>query len=385
MRVCPHCGKETRADDRYCLHCGQRLDGEPDGNAPPLIVAASGGGWTVARETQASAHDGAPAKGGPSHPLPASATAAAAARGGAPVPKRQPEVKARLVLQPRAGTHESAREFWLDGSEVAIGRAPNCQVVLADDQLASRRHALLRYVGDHYTIVDLGSSNGTYVNGVETHGTTPLHLSDGDRITVGEHELLYTTATAPDAAARPTSVTTDGLPVPVPPPWPPPPSASEATRETELRLPAVSSPTHATPAPAQEPDAVPTVVAAMAGGSGMGDIEQIQAQLVEASAALARRVEAAERETERLRAALAELGQRAADALATLGATNTGSSGLDDLIQVARQAADNPRHLDHVTALAQRAGDLARVLESEQGLTRALEELRDRAAEHGNG
>ena len=112
----------------------------------------------------------------------------------------------------------------------------------------------------------------------------------------------------------------------------------------------------------------------------MTGIEQLHTQLVEASTALARRVETAEQETQRLRSALVALGKRAEDALAALAGEKAGSAGLDELIRVAHQTAENPRHLDYVMALAERAGDVAHALESERGLARALEELRDRIA-----
>ncbi len=386
MRVCPHCGKETRAVDRYCLHCGQRIDSEPRGNTPPLFVAAGESGWALA-PARMVANGAGSSKAAPSNPSSSPPSSSAAPDGAAssdPPPSGdepaattgQAITKARLALQPRSGAEERAREFALDGSELTIGRAPNCQVVLADDQLASRRHAALRFDGERYTIADLGSSNGTYVNGAEIKGSTPVRLNEGDRITVGEHELLYTTEPAPEGAVRPIELTTDGLPVPVPPRWPP----STPAGDTDLRLPVVSAANHAQPAPAASaPEATPAM-SSLSGEGAISAIEQLHTQLVEASAALARRVETAERETERLRGALAALGAHAGDALAALGGEEAGSADLDELIRVAHQTAENPRHLDYVMALAERAGDVAHALESERGLARALEDLRDRIA-----
>lgn len=91
------------------------------------------------------------------------------------------------------------REIALDGRNVAVGRSPSCDIVLDGDQLVSRRHALMRFDGQHFTIVDLGSSNGTYVNDVEIRDLTPL--ADGDRIKVGEHELAFSTAPASASAS----------------------------------------------------------------------------------------------------------------------------------------------------------------------------------------
>ena len=91
-------------------------------------------------------------------------------------------VRPSPTAEPGAVVDDGEREFLLDGRDIAIGRAPSCDIVLAGDQLASRRHALLRLRGESYTVVDLGSSNGTYVNDEEIHAETPLN--DGDRVTV---------------------------------------------------------------------------------------------------------------------------------------------------------------------------------------------------------
>src|SRR5262249_36320632 len=103
-------------------------------------------------------------------------------------PGVNPGAIGRLIVRPLAGeAGGQTPEIGRDGRDVAIGRSPACDVVLEGDQLVSRRHALLRYNGSQYTVVDLGSSNGTYLNDNEIHSTTVLN--DNDLITIGEHEL----------------------------------------------------------------------------------------------------------------------------------------------------------------------------------------------------
>ena len=63
-----------------------------------------------------------------------------------------------------------------------IGRE-GCDVLLADPE-ASRRHAILRAAGSGAAVEDLGSTNGTYVNGRRVDGTAPL--SAGDRLRFGQ-------------------------------------------------------------------------------------------------------------------------------------------------------------------------------------------------------
>jgi hypothetical protein len=70
---------------------------------------------------------------------------------------------------------------------VVIGRMSTNDVVLADSNV-SRRHAELRREGDRWVLVDLGSTNGTLVNGKLAKEHT---LKDGDKIAFGTSELLF--------------------------------------------------------------------------------------------------------------------------------------------------------------------------------------------------
>lgn len=71
---------------------------------------------------------------------------------------------------------------------LTIGRLPECDVVV-DDAGASRRHAQLRRVDSGYAITDLGSTNGTLVNGRTIR--EQVLLEDGDTITIGETDLGF--------------------------------------------------------------------------------------------------------------------------------------------------------------------------------------------------
>ncbi len=74
------------------------------------------------------------------------------------------------------------------GSEpVVIGRLPECTVVLGDPNV-SRRHAEVRHTPDGVVVTDLGSTNGTRVNGVAVR---EQYLASGDEITVGSTTLVF--------------------------------------------------------------------------------------------------------------------------------------------------------------------------------------------------
>jgi hypothetical protein len=73
---------------------------------------------------------------------------------------------------------------------VLIGRAPGCQFVLADLSV-SRMHAELCRSGDNWLLSDLGSMNGTLVNGYRISG--PTRVRPGDEITFGRTRFILTT------------------------------------------------------------------------------------------------------------------------------------------------------------------------------------------------
>ena len=94
----------------------------------------------------------------------------------APPPTRRD----RAVLV-RMDSIEAGRLDALDGPELRLGRLPDNHVVI-DDAGISREHARLSRNGDTYRIDDLGSSNGTYLNGVRI---TSSEIVEGDVIQVG--------------------------------------------------------------------------------------------------------------------------------------------------------------------------------------------------------
>lgn len=71
---------------------------------------------------------------------------------------------------------------------IRIGRDADNEVVLSDLQV-SRHHTEVRRDGDTYQVVDLGSRNGTYLNGRLVQRPTVVHA--GDIISIGRHELLF--------------------------------------------------------------------------------------------------------------------------------------------------------------------------------------------------
>jgi len=94
-----------------------------------------------------------------------------------------------------------------------VGRSSTCDIALPD-QRASRHHVDLRWNGQFWQVVDRGSTNGTYVNGLQVR--RPYDLRPGDRLTIGETTLvlLQETAPAPAPSGRPAQRVPVGEPAP---------------------------------------------------------------------------------------------------------------------------------------------------------------------------
>lgn len=95
-------------------------------------------------------------------------------------------VKPRLVVV-AANQYETGSSFDLLGG-LLLGRDKPAEVIV-DDVFASARHARITPRGPYNFIEDLGSTNGTYLNGTRLEGSQ--QLSPGDKITIGDTEFRY--------------------------------------------------------------------------------------------------------------------------------------------------------------------------------------------------
>jgi len=112
-------------------------------------------------------------------------------------------------------------------AELSIGRAEDNDLRLADPK-ASRHHARLHRQGTAFLLTDLGSANGTLLNGVRL--TAPRPLQHGDRIVIGDTELIFQ---EPGRSSEETMISPAPIPVARPAPViPPPPVPALAPRRT---------------------------------------------------------------------------------------------------------------------------------------------------------
>lgn len=108
-----------------------------------------------------------------------------------------PVVRAPDIVIEVREPNQAARRVPASGGPIRIGRAPDCELVLRDSRV-SRRHARLSARDGVLVLTDLGSTNGTRVNG---HRVSEVVLGAGDRILVGETILTIEPAT-PGSGAR---------------------------------------------------------------------------------------------------------------------------------------------------------------------------------------
>src|SRR3989442_12333308 len=99
---------------------------------------------------------------------------------------------AELSIQDADGARE---RFPLIKERVTIGRSRDSDIFLPDQWL-SRHHAEIRHRSDGYYLVDMGSKNGTLLNGGRINDEQ--RLRPGDVITLGEHVLTFSLGDEPE-------------------------------------------------------------------------------------------------------------------------------------------------------------------------------------------
>lgn len=136
--------------------------------------------------------------------------------------------------------------FTLEASEITIGRESTNGIAINDVEV-SRRHARMELRGSSYVIQDLGSTNGTFVNGQRVLGMQVLN--PGDSVSLGEGIVLTF-----ESIYDPNATVMSAKAVPPPPPAsaataiaaapviPPPPVSSYSGQVPSGPVPAVSAP-----------------------------------------------------------------------------------------------------------------------------------------------
>jgi hypothetical protein len=94
-----------------------------------------------------------------------------------------------VVLQ--SPTFEPGDEIALDSQPITLGRGRTNDVSIPEDEYASTRHARIEPRRDGFWVEDIGSTNGTFVNGIRV--TRERRLAPGDVLRIGETDLRFET------------------------------------------------------------------------------------------------------------------------------------------------------------------------------------------------
>jgi len=146
---CPECGFQNQEAANYCSKCGERL----------LPDAPGENTETFSAEEVADEHGTALERAGLRGPA--------------------------LIV--RSGGGRAGETFFPDPETSVIGRSPECDIFL-DDVTVSRKHAELVHEGERWSIRDLGSLNGTFVNRKRIEA---IELEDDDELQIGKYRLTF--------------------------------------------------------------------------------------------------------------------------------------------------------------------------------------------------
>jgi FOG: FHA domain len=100
-----------------------------------------------------------------------------------------PHVEAGKLVVVKSPALSEGDEWELDSSPLTFGRSSQNDIQLKRDEYASSSHARIEPRRDGVWLEDIGSTNGTYLNGVRL--THPKRLTSGDVVRIGETELRF--------------------------------------------------------------------------------------------------------------------------------------------------------------------------------------------------
>ncbi|OSZ57634.1 hypothetical protein OQI_26200 [Streptomyces pharetrae CZA14] len=167
--VCTRCGNRNAESSRFCSNCGAPLRAGATPERPSETTSTISISGLEAYDAEAT--------------------------GQTPMPTLSPEAQAAVDALPlgsallvvRRGPNSGSR-FLLDSDLTTAGRHPQSDIFL-DDVTVSRRHVEFRRSPDgSFTVADVGSLNGTYVN---RERIDQVALSNGDEVQIGKYRLVF--------------------------------------------------------------------------------------------------------------------------------------------------------------------------------------------------
>lgn len=109
--------------------------------------------------------------------------------GGAGIARAEPSIQSGRLVVVKSSELKEGSDFELNSAQLTIGRGGQNDIALPNDEFASARHARFEPRQDGVWVQDLGSTNGTYLNGAQLE--RPRRLTPGDIVRVGDTDLRY--------------------------------------------------------------------------------------------------------------------------------------------------------------------------------------------------
>jgi hypothetical protein len=147
---CPECGFQNLESANYCSRCGALLVAEPEASDQTVTFSAE-----EVEEARAE-------------------------------PLEELGVEGPTLVV-RSGGGRAGEHFPLERPQTSVGRSPDCDIFL-DDVTVSRRHAIVSRGPSGFTIEDLGSLNGTFLN---RRRIERAPLESGDEVQIGKYRLIF--------------------------------------------------------------------------------------------------------------------------------------------------------------------------------------------------
>lgn len=105
------------------------------------------------------------------------------------VAPQPPALHSGRIVVVKSGDLDVGTDYQLNSSQITIGRGGQNDIAIPSDEYASARHARLEPRQDGVWVQDLGSTNGTYLNGARLEH--PRRLTNGDIVRVGDTDLRF--------------------------------------------------------------------------------------------------------------------------------------------------------------------------------------------------
>jgi len=105
------------------------------------------------------------------------------------VAQTAPSVHSGRLVVVKSLDLEEGEDYELNSAQLTLGRGGQNDIPLAKDEYVSARHVRFEPRQDCVWVQDLGSTNGTYLNGEPLRGPQPLHVSD--QIKIGDSEFTF--------------------------------------------------------------------------------------------------------------------------------------------------------------------------------------------------